>query len=231
MKAYVQVNSVASKGVVSTLSYKTKGPFVITADLSNNSFEVQSYNYPTSSERKYKNTELYFLPPTLFPSHLFDTIDLRYLNSAHTPIVHPLKKAIKIELYNEKWLRIPNTPRPTYSTIDNQSLSEVDNMAFLPHPDTQFPTISDLHNEIQTSYSVHEEEDTSPVQRRRTRSTHIDTPTLLSLLSPPVYIHDALLLSKDKLCFIQYTPEGTMICHWYLVQIDMEASDSLDATC
>ena len=42
VKAHVQVNSVASKGVVSKLSYKTKDLFIITSDLGNNSFEIQS---------------------------------------------------------------------------------------------------------------------------------------------------------------------------------------------
>ena len=44
VKAHVKVNSVASKGFVSKLSYKAKEPLVITADLGNNSFEVQSYD-------------------------------------------------------------------------------------------------------------------------------------------------------------------------------------------
>ena len=138
---------------------------------------------------------------------------------------------MKIELYNEKWLRMPNTSTPTYSTIVNQSSSELDNLAFLPHPDTQFPSTSDLHAETQTIHSVHGEEDTSSVQRIHTCSTHVDIPTSLSLIIPPVCIHDALSLSKDKLCFVQYTPEGTMIRRWYLLQIVMEASHLLDATC
>ena len=46
VKAHVQVNSSASKGIVSKLCYKSKGPFIITADLGHNSFEVQRYNQP-----------------------------------------------------------------------------------------------------------------------------------------------------------------------------------------
>ena len=41
VKAHVQVNSVTSKGVVGKLSYRAKGPFIITADLVHNSFEVK----------------------------------------------------------------------------------------------------------------------------------------------------------------------------------------------
>ena len=40
VKAHVQVNSSADKGVVGKLSYKAKGPFIITADMGQNSFEV-----------------------------------------------------------------------------------------------------------------------------------------------------------------------------------------------
>ena len=54
IKSHVQVNSVASKGVVSKLSYRAKGPFTITADLGKNSFEVQQYDDPSSSKKKYK---------------------------------------------------------------------------------------------------------------------------------------------------------------------------------
>ena len=75
VKAHVQVNSVASKDIVSKLSYTSKRTFVITSDLGNNSFEVKLYNNPASSLRTYKNTELYLLPPDLFPTHPLDTID------------------------------------------------------------------------------------------------------------------------------------------------------------
>ena len=40
VKAHVQVNSVADKGLISKLIYKVKGPFTITADLGHHSFEV-----------------------------------------------------------------------------------------------------------------------------------------------------------------------------------------------
>ena len=96
VKAHIQVNSVASKDVVDKLSYRAKGPFISTSDLGNNSFAVQSYNTPNSATYKYKNTELYLLPPALFLSQLLDIIDQRYLNSTHAPIVNPIKISIKI---------------------------------------------------------------------------------------------------------------------------------------
>ena len=66
--------------------------FVVTSDLGNNSFEVQPYDKnPKSAPRKYKNTELYLIPPALFPSHPLDTIDQRYMDSVHAPIINLLK--------------------------------------------------------------------------------------------------------------------------------------------
>ena len=41
VKAYVQVQSIAKRGIVGKLSYHAKGPFIITADLGHNIFEVQ----------------------------------------------------------------------------------------------------------------------------------------------------------------------------------------------
>ena len=80
-KAHVQTQSIVKRGIVGKLSYSAKGPFIITADLDHGSYEVQRYDDPTSSKRKYKNTELYLLPPALFPSAPLDTIDQRYLDN------------------------------------------------------------------------------------------------------------------------------------------------------
>ena len=92
VKAHVQVQSQAESGTVGKLSYCARGPFVIIQDLGNTSFEVRRYYEPSSAVRKYKNTELYLLPPALFPSEGQDTIDQRYLNSTNAPIVSSLLK-------------------------------------------------------------------------------------------------------------------------------------------
>ena len=86
--------------MVSKLSYQIKGPFVITKALDHDSFEVKRYNKPDSATRKYKSTELYLLPPQLFPNEELDTMDQRYLNYSHAPIPSSLKKPLAIELYN-----------------------------------------------------------------------------------------------------------------------------------
>ena len=51
--------------------------------------------------------DLYPLTPSLKPCKPVDSTDTRYLNQSHTPIANPLKKALHIELYNEKWFDKP----------------------------------------------------------------------------------------------------------------------------
>ena len=94
VKAYVQVQSTQELGVVGKLSYRARGPFRIVTVLGHNSFEVQNWTNPTAATRKYKATELYLLPSSLFPSEPLDTLDQRYLNYENAPVVSPLKKAI-----------------------------------------------------------------------------------------------------------------------------------------
>ena len=68
VKAHVQVQYQRECGTVGKFSYRDRGPFVITQDLGNNSFEVRRYDELSSTVRKYKNSELYLLLPALFPS-------------------------------------------------------------------------------------------------------------------------------------------------------------------
>ena len=50
VNAHVQVQSIAKRGIVNKLNYRTKGPFIITADLDHN----RRYEDPLSVKRKYK---------------------------------------------------------------------------------------------------------------------------------------------------------------------------------
>ena len=102
LKAHIQVQSRVDSGIVGKLLYHARGPFIIIKDLDMNSFEVQRYADPDSTVREYKNTELYLLPPSLFPSEVLDTIDERYIDCKNAPIVSPLLKPMHVELYNEK---------------------------------------------------------------------------------------------------------------------------------
>ena len=47
VKAHVQTQYIAKRGIVRKLSYGAKGPFIITTDLGQGSYEVQRYDDPT----------------------------------------------------------------------------------------------------------------------------------------------------------------------------------------
>ena len=101
VKAHVQVQSRDNSEIVGKLAHRAKGPFIITKDLGMNSFEVQRYGEPDLPVRKYKNTELYVLPPALFPSEVLDTINERNIDCKNASIVSPLLKPMRVELYND----------------------------------------------------------------------------------------------------------------------------------
>ena len=58
VKARVQVQYKSDTGEVKKLYYQSRGPFQIESVLGKNSYEVQQYNEPESSTRKYKITDL-----------------------------------------------------------------------------------------------------------------------------------------------------------------------------
>ena len=107
----------ATKCAVGKFIYRAKGPFVITKDVGHNSFEMQRCDEPSSTKRKYTNTEFYVLPPALFPSASLDTINQRYIDSKYTPVVNPLMGPLKFELYNDKWLQSEKSPVTTTTHI------------------------------------------------------------------------------------------------------------------
>jgi len=177
--------------------------------LGNNSLKMKSYDNPNSAPRKYKNTELYLLPPALSSSHPPNTINQQYIDSMHAPIVNPLRKSMKIELYNDNWLRKPSLSTLTHSTIIDQPSSEFDDLAFLPHPDTPFPTTADIHAETNNNPVAckHKEEPSLPHRNLHTAGNTIFTPT------PVVPFSASLSCSTNCLLFICYTPAGNMIWH------------------
>ena len=216
VKAYIQVQSSADKGVVSKLSYRAKGPFIITKDLGHDSFEVQRYDNPTSAKRKYTSLELYLLAPALFPSQPLDTINQQYLNSTHDPIVNPLMKSLKIELYNNKLLN-GNSSNHALSTSPHvdQPSNAVNHLALRPRTVTPYPSTTKLHQSASKALSDHDtldhvgSMDTSARQSTSTSKEHPapSPPSSISLISE----------SSDKIFFIHYTPKGSMQQHWYLM--------------
>jgi len=155
--------------------------------------------------RTYKNTELYLLPPVLFPSEVLDTIDERYLDCRNAPVVSPLLKPIRVQLYNDKWLQSSGTNIPTSSPRINLPSSELDAITFTP---STIPTVDDL-------------------------LVDGDIPPNRELISDPLPplldsadLHESIIRSNSRLFFIKYTPAGTMLHRWYLIQIDLASSVS-----
>ena len=235
VKAHVQVKSDSNKGIVGKLSYKAKGPFIITADLGFDSYEVQRYDDKTSATRKYKSTELYLLPPALFPSSPLDTIDQRYLDSRYAPIVNPLKAPLRIELYNDKWLQSSSSHVNTASSIIDQPSSESDAIAFSAHRPTQSPRPpSPLSNQPLPNIVRPNRVDDEPTSRfddddasRKYEGDHCSSDVIAAPLELTM-LSTSISSSKSKLCFISYTPVGTMLRRWYLVQICMEATIEIE---
>ena len=205
VKAHVQVQSKSETGVVKKLSYQARGPFQIVEDRGNNSFAVQRYKEPSSAIRKYKATELYLLPPALFPSDPLDTMDERYLNYEHAPVVSPLQKPLGIELLNDQWF----DPSQSTSLIDlaphtiNHDTDKPSN--------THIPTLAELNNDVNNS------ENTPAIEISKT-SPRAEQDTL------PISIAQ----SKDKLIFIRFTPDSTLRPRWYLIQIDMASTKEIN---
>ena len=205
VKAHVQVQSNASTGTVRKLSYRARGPFQIIRDLGHNSFEVQRYGKPDSQIRKYKSTELYLLPPAIFPSEPLDTVDQRYLSYEHAPIHNPLKKPLNIELYNSTYFH-PRPPKTTSKHVNKPSTT-IDEAAFTPHAT---PSITSLHQATNTQPPIPEEDDDDD------RTT-----------TEPTSIHSDIDASTDKLFFIKYRHDGTLRQRWYLIQVDMIATEEI----
>ena len=84
------------------------------------------------------------LPLSLKSCELIDTTDTRYLNQCHTSITNPLKKALHIELYNEKWF-----DKPLHTSIQpfryKHRTLDVSTKSISP-----FPTVVELHNDTNT---------------------------------------------------------------------------------
>ena len=174
--------------------------------------------------RKYKGTELYLLPPAIFPHEPLDTMDQRFMNYSHAPITSPLQRPLQIQAYNDTFIignhpsqSLPiTTPSPSkpsqhlpiaiHQPSKDTPHSTVDLQAFQEHNVTipKFHTTIELFSESKTTIPLMEDQLIAPVS----------TPTVQSITD-----------SKDsKLFFIQFPPNQTLQARWYLVQIDMQST-------
>ena len=142
--------------------------------------------------------DLYPLPVSLKPCEPVDTTDARYLNQSHTPITNPLKKALHIELYNEKCFDKPlHTSIPPFRY--NHRTLDVSTKSVSP-----FPTVVELHNDTNTC---------SPTSLVEAINDTFSSPP------SPLILH-AFLDKTDCLCFIYSFPANSVKSRWFLVQVN-----------
>ena len=112
----------------------------------------------------------------------------------HAPLINPLKKALDIELYNEKWFNKP---------LHTSTLKLVYDHYTLHFPDTSrpaSPSVSELHRETNTcppTLSI-EPDDYSPSSNPSSLTVHRS------------------LSNSDCLFFIRYIPENTFKSCWQI---------------
>jgi len=121
--------------------------------LGQDSYEVQKYHDRSASVRKYKSCDLYLLPPVLFPHQPIDAMDQRYLNYSYAPIVSPLQKPLKIEMYNDTQLGLLHDSNA--STYTKRVMNSVDHFAFQQETSTPSTDASKECTTSTTSLSTH----------------------------------------------------------------------------
>ena len=83
------------------------------------------------------------LPPSLFPYEPLDTMDQRYLDLSHAPIVSPLKQALDIELYNDTYF--PSKSKHIIDSSTDQVSCSIDESALQEHySNVKIPSRQDL---------------------------------------------------------------------------------------
>ena len=105
--ARTAIQSNKQKEEVAKLCYTVRGSYQIIRTTCHGSYFMRKLHTPDSPKLKFMAYDLYPLPPSLKPCEPVDTTYTRYLNQSHSSITNPLKKALHIELYNEKCFANP----------------------------------------------------------------------------------------------------------------------------
>jgi hypothetical protein len=198
--ARVQVQSNASTGTVAKLSYRLRGPYVITSVSGYGAYTLQRHGHPESALLRHHAENLSALPPALLPCAPVDTPDFRYLNHSHSPLPHPLKSPFNIQMYNNVWFSTkPSTHPPSFDFTDTPILP--------PSTDPPFPLPA-------ASLPVAAAVPTIPD----------DDPTPTPIPATATTLLAAITASTDRLFFISYRAAGTLRPRWFLVQVDLASS-------
>ena len=142
--AKTAIQSDKNKENVTKLCYAVRGPYHILRNTNHGSYFVEKLHKPDSPELKIMAYDLYPLPYSRKSCEPIDTIDIRYLNQSHVPLTNSLKKALHVELYNDKWFNkpLPNSILPfTY---------QHDTLKMLTEPLPSFSSVIELHKETHT---------------------------------------------------------------------------------
>lgn len=163
---------------------------------------------------------MYALPPQILPCDDVDLLDLQYLNADFAPVKHPFKSSFDIESYNSmRFDKQPPSTCPALEIICNASLptpivEPVEEIIIhTPRPDT----IGEMDASLTPNDSINEVAH-SICSAAELPSTPIATPSAL---------HQSILNSNFKLCFIAYCGANTLRPRWYLIQIQLDDSDDV----
>jgi len=121
------------------------------------------------------------------------------------------------------------SPISTHSIIVDKPSSELDALVFLPHPVTSCPTNTELHGETNTTPPTPATENILSSSLVDVSNDAIIFPSQVTSLAPrPHQLVANIAESANKLCFIQYNLEGTMLRRWYITQINLDAFESFN---
>ena len=188
VKVYIQVQSKLDNGEVGKLSYRARRPFQIIENFGSDSYHVKRYNDANSVVRKYKRINLYLLPPAIFPSDPLNTMNVWYLNYSNTPIISPLKRVLKIGMYNDTYFNKQPTPQSASKDVVSFQLDE---LALQSHAPPKLPSITDIFKEFETNMTNIPPIEVIPHESNECK--HTDT-----------------VASQSKLFFIKYTPDNAL---------------------
>ena len=88
------MDSKAKKRAVQKLSYQLRDKFEIIKYCGSNLYNVQWYNDANVIVRKYKGTNIYLLPPDIYPHETLDTIDEGYPSYEFSSVVSPFNNIL-----------------------------------------------------------------------------------------------------------------------------------------
>jgi hypothetical protein len=209
----VQVQSNAQLDRVAKLSYRLRGPMIVKEVLGNGAYSVTRLDNPDGPRRKYHAQDLSLLPPVLWPVEPLDGPDLRYLNSNHAPLPHPLAHPFNIKLYNEMWLSDPVSSSPPQLIVTRPEVHSV--------ADKEWPSVSVDPDSVATP------QDNSCISVPIEDSDVV----LPEKATDSAILFHKIELSTDRLFFISFRMPGTLRAKWFLVAVDLTQTAAETGRC